>query len=98
MRASIDRNDAHRCVYLLPRVRGLRRAAAAEAGRLLRVLFLRLGSLSPDPGEPVMLCDAGHSIGAEASSQRCWRGVSLVSVGCANQFLAFGVAQGRTEV
>jgi hypothetical protein len=46
-------------------VRRLRRVAAAEAGRLLRVLFLRLGSLSPDPGQPVMLRDAGQPIGAE---------------------------------
>jgi hypothetical protein len=39
-------------------MRGLQRVAAAEAGRLLRVLFLRLGSLSPDSGKPVMLLDA----------------------------------------
>src|ERR1700730_17493048 len=28
---------------------------------------LRLGSLSPDPGQPVMLRDAGQPLGAEAS-------------------------------
>ena len=67
LQASIDGNDADRCVHLLPRVRGLQRVAAAETGRLLRVLFLRLGSLSPDPGQPVMLCDAGQSIGAEGA-------------------------------
>jgi len=62
LRASIDGNDAHRCVHLLPRVRGLRRVAAAEAGRLLRVLFLRLGPLSPDPGQSIMLRNAGHAV------------------------------------
>jgi hypothetical protein len=67
LRASIDGNDADRCVHLLPRVCELRRVAAAEAGRLLRVLFLRLGSLSPDPGQPVVLRDAGQPIGADDS-------------------------------
>jgi hypothetical protein len=67
LQASIDGNDADRCVHLLPRVRGLRRVAAAETGRLLRVLFLRLGSLSPDPGQLVMLRDAGQPIGAEGA-------------------------------
>jgi hypothetical protein len=67
LRASIDGNDAHRCVHLLPRVRGLRGVAAAEAGRLLRVLFLRLGSLSPNPGQLVMLRDAGQPIGTGSS-------------------------------
>jgi hypothetical protein len=67
LQASIDGNDADRCVHLLPRVRGLRRVAAAETGRLLRVLFLRLGSLSPNPGQPVMLRDAGQPIGAEGA-------------------------------
>jgi hypothetical protein len=33
----------------------------------LRVLVLRLGSLSPTPGQPVMLRDAGQPIGAEIS-------------------------------
>jgi len=67
LRASIDGNDADRCVHLLPRVRGLRRVATAEAGGLLRVLFLRLGSLSPDPGQPVMLREVREGVHASGA-------------------------------
>ena len=63
MRAPIDGNDADRCVHLLPRVRGLPGRLAPEVRRLLRVLFLRFGSLSPDPGQPIMLRDSGQSVG-----------------------------------
>ncbi len=40
--------DACRFFYLF--MHGLRRDAAAEAGRLLRVLFLRFGAVPADPG------------------------------------------------
>jgi len=77
VRSSIDGNDADRCVHLLPRVRGLQHVAAAEAGRLLRVLFLRLGALSPDPGKSVMLLEAGQPLGTEDSCVQYGRDGSL---------------------
>src|SRR5579863_2852588 len=52
---SIDGGDADRCLYLLPRVRRLRCDAPTETRRLLRVLFLRLGTLSADAGERIVL-------------------------------------------
>jgi len=48
-----DGDDADRCVSVLLSVYGLRQDAAAQAGRLLRVLLLRLGALSARPGGPV---------------------------------------------
>jgi hypothetical protein len=42
---SADRNDADGCLHLLPPVHGVRNDVAAEAGRLLCLLLLRLGSL-----------------------------------------------------
>lgn len=53
-------------MHLLPRVCGLRGAAAPEIRRLLRVLLLRLGSLSTDPGQLILLRDSGESV-AEGS-------------------------------
>lgn len=50
-------------MHLLPRVRRLPGGYAPETGRLLRVLFLRFGSLSPDPGQPIMLRDPGQPVG-----------------------------------
>ena len=44
-------------------MRGLRGGLAPEIRRLLRVLFLRFGSLSPDPGQLIMLRDSGQSVG-----------------------------------
>jgi hypothetical protein len=41
-------NDADRRLPVLLRVHWLRHQAAAEAGRLLRVLFLRLSTLPAD--------------------------------------------------
>jgi hypothetical protein len=58
MRAQIDRDDADRCVHLLSRVRSLRHDAETEAGPLLRVLFLRLGSLSTDANGLIVLRDS----------------------------------------
>ncbi len=43
-------DDADRCLPVFLYLQRLRRDAAAEAGRLLRVLFLRLGSVPADPG------------------------------------------------
>lgn len=48
-------------------MRRVRNGFASEAGRLLRVLFLRFGSLSSYPGQPSMLHDSGHSVEAESS-------------------------------
>src|SRR5262249_61845481 len=44
---------ADRCLPVFLYLHRLRRDPAAEAGRLLRVLFLRLGSLPADPGPAV---------------------------------------------
>ena len=44
-------------------MRGLRGGLAPEVRRLLRVLFLRLGSLSPDPGQLIMLRDSAQHVG-----------------------------------
>ena len=63
MRASFDRDDADGCMHLLPRVRRLRGTVAPEVRRLLRVLFLRFGSLSTDPGRPITLRESGQSVG-----------------------------------
>ena len=43
LRRGQPRNHAHRCVPVLLRVRTLQSDVAPEAGRLLRVLFLRFG-------------------------------------------------------
>jgi len=43
-------NHADRCLPVFLYLHRLRCDAAAEAGRLLRVLFLWLGSLPTDPG------------------------------------------------
>ena len=59
-------------MHLLPRVRRLRGGLAPEVRRLLRVLFLRLHSLSPDPGQLTMLHDSGQSVG-EGSCARAAR-------------------------
>ena len=45
LRPSLDRADADRRLPVLVRLQGLRREAQAIAGRLLRVLFLRLGAV-----------------------------------------------------
>jgi hypothetical protein len=55
LRQRNGRDDAAERVHFLPRLRGLRRDAAAEAWRLLRFLFVRLGSVSADPAGPAML-------------------------------------------
>src|SRR5262249_35884684 len=44
---------ADRCLPVFLYLHRLRRDPAAEAGRLLRVLFLRLGSVPADPGRAV---------------------------------------------
>src|SRR5262249_36866274 len=44
---------ADRCLPVFLYLQRLRRDTAAEAGRLLRVLFLRLGSVPADPGRAV---------------------------------------------
>src|SRR3984893_15917093 len=43
-------DHADQCLPIILYLHRLRRDAAAEAGRLLRVLFLRLGSMPADPG------------------------------------------------
>jgi hypothetical protein len=43
-------DDADRRLPIFLCVHGLRSETAAEAGRLLRVLLLRLGAVSADPG------------------------------------------------
>jgi hypothetical protein len=49
-------DDADRCLPVFLYLQRLRRDAAAEAGRLLRVLFLRLGSVPADPGRALGRC------------------------------------------
>ena len=44
-----DRADADRCLSVVLRVRGLPHGAQTQAGRLLRVLFLRDGTVPADP-------------------------------------------------
>jgi hypothetical protein len=46
-------DDAGRRLPDFIHLHAVRRDAAAEAGRLLRVLFLRFGALSADPGRAV---------------------------------------------
>jgi hypothetical protein len=46
-----DRDDGDRRVLDRLSVQWLRRDAAAQAGRLLRLLFLRFGALSTGPGD-----------------------------------------------
>src|ERR1700687_1380914 len=45
-----ERSDADRRLSVLLRLHGLRREIAAEAWRLLRVLFVRLRAVSADAG------------------------------------------------
>ena len=49
MRVREDRADADGCLPMVLRVRGLPHGAQTQAGRLLRVLFLRDGTVSADP-------------------------------------------------
>ena len=53
--ASAERNDADRCMHLLLRVHRLRDSVAAEVGRLLRLLLLRLGSLPANTSSATVL-------------------------------------------
>lgn len=55
LRTCIGGNHADRCLHLVSRMFGLRCVAAPEAGRLLRILFVRFGSLPADTARPVML-------------------------------------------
>jgi hypothetical protein len=48
--AGDDRNHADRCVPLFLRVHELPGGSAAQARRLLRLLFLRHDAVSADPG------------------------------------------------
>jgi hypothetical protein len=50
MRFREIRDDADGCVHVLSRMHRLRFAVAAEAGRLLRVLLLRIGEVPADSG------------------------------------------------
>src|SRR3546814_7013830 len=50
LRQGLDRNHAHRCVPILLRLSALRDRAAAQEGRLLRLLLLWRCPLSADPG------------------------------------------------
>src|SRR5262245_1985211 len=70
LRPSLKRADADRRVPVLVRVQGLRREAQAVAGRLLRVLFLRLGAVPAGAtrGTPARPCCA-HVEESETSSR-----------------------------
>jgi hypothetical protein len=46
-------NDADRRMSVLLYVHPLRDDAAAQVGRLLRILFVRLGSMSTNPGRAI---------------------------------------------
>ena len=48
-------DHAHGCLPVLLRVHELRRAAASEARRLLRVLLVRLGEVPADPNAAFLL-------------------------------------------
>src|SRR6516162_5182612 len=50
LRYDKDRDHADRGMPVFLRMHGLRRAFAPQAGRLLRVLLLRVGALSADTG------------------------------------------------
>ena len=53
MRAADERTNAAGCLLVLLRLQGLWATAQAEAGRLLRVLFLWFGPVPTDPGRTV---------------------------------------------
>src|SRR5205807_9869739 len=63
-------NDAPRCLPILLRLCRLRRAAAPERRRLLRVLLVRLGALPAEAGGFVYLCVRGVS---DATGKRSLR-------------------------
>ena len=82
-------DHADRCLPVFLYVHRLRRDAAAEAGRLLRVLFLRLGSVPADPGRAVgwdgrrfllwriagqTMSSAARAIGCGVRTRTCLRG------------------------
>ena len=54
MRLPGDGKNAHGRLPVLLRLQGLRRALEAISGRLLRVLFLRIGAVPTDPGWQVV--------------------------------------------
>jgi hypothetical protein len=52
MRHRESGNHANGCLPIFLSMRGLRNDAAAGAGRLLRVLLLRVSAVSADSGKP----------------------------------------------
>src|SRR5262249_34661986 len=74
-------DHADRCLPVFLYLHRLRRDAAAEAGRLLRVLFLRLGSVPADPdrtvggdGRRFVLCQITIMANDVVQSSRAWLG------------------------
>src|SRR5262245_30472993 len=72
-------DHADRCLPVFLYVHRLRRDAAAEVGRLLRILLLRLGSLSADSdrafgrdGCPFLLCRIAMTANDIVQSSRDW--------------------------
>src|SRR6266478_5203551 len=63
--AYLARDHADGCVHLLLRLCRLRDAAAAQGGGLLRVLFVRVGSLSPGTSQSIVLRHAEQPMSGE---------------------------------
>jgi len=70
LRDSQNRDDADRCLLVFLRMCRLRRGAAAKAGRLLRILLLRLRPV-PAAAREAALITIGHGLSAEGRSVHC---------------------------
>src|SRR5262249_870732 len=95
---------ADRCLPVFLHLRRVWSDAAAEVRRLLRVLFVRLGSVPADPGRALgtdrriallrrMIQSKHRAIGCEVPAPACWRGGFL---GCYHrQLVCPGAASNR---